>query len=129
MTESKIDLTEKQRSNLSSKRVWKVLIIDDSRSDRRIYRRFLAPLSDEQTVVEITDAASGLEGLELIESVTPDLILLDFRLPDTNGIELLGRIRKLTEAPIIFITGEPAPLMQTQAYAHGILIYLAKDFL
>lgn len=100
-----------------------ILIIDDSESDRRIYRRYLGP---DFLVEEAPTAAAGLAA---IRAHAPDVILLDFRLPDMDGLATLSAIRPLTECPVIFITGNPEVSLATNAFRAGAVSYLSKDLL
>ncbi len=106
-----------------------ILIIDDSVSDRKIYRRFLEDAFREKQIVHILEAKTGEEGLDVCRSINPDCIILDFRLPDVDGLQLMSSIRQFCRAPVIFITGQPLPLTQTRAYIEGVIKYLSKDFL
>ena len=68
----------------------RVLVVDDQEVVRNAARSVLEAASDFQPVGE---AASGLEALLAIEELEPDLVLLDVRMPDMDGIETAGRIR------------------------------------
>ncbi|MBI5402305.1 MAG: response regulator [Ignavibacteriae bacterium] len=61
----------------------KILIIEDDASSRESLSTFL-----EEAGYEVISAVDGYEGLELMKSVNPDLVLTDNRLPKVNGIEL-----------------------------------------
>ena len=81
----------------------KVLIVDDEKLIRWSVRRQL----EEWGYVAI-EAESGTGGLAQIRSETPDLILLDVRLPDLSGIEVLREIKQNNlSIPVIMITGDP----------------------
>lgn len=78
-----------------------VLIIDDSGLVLRSMKDIL------QNEYEVKLAISGRLALKLIPDVRPDLILLDYEMPDMNGSEVFDEIRKLPEGkniPIIFLT-------------------------
>ncbi len=58
----------------------------------------------------VATAENGLSALESLKDLTPDLILLDYRMPDLDGVEVCRRIRKfdhLKKVPIIFFTASP----------------------
>lgn len=103
----------------------RILIIDDSPSDRKIYRRFLG--SDAHGEFEVVEAATVGEGIDRIRNVEPDCILLDYQLPDRDGISALEEIRGLSAAPVILITGKPEALLITEAYRRGVTRYISKD--
>jgi two-component system, response regulator, stage 0 sporulation protein F len=78
----------------------KVLVVDDEESIRELYR---ADLSDEGYEVEL--AVDGRQALVFLESFLPNLVTLDIKLPDIDGIEVLRRIReKNATIPVILLT-------------------------
>ena len=78
----------------------KILVVDDEESIRELYR---ADLSDEGYEVEL--AVNGRQALVLLESFLPDLVTLDIKLPDIDGIEVLRRIReKNATIPVVLLT-------------------------
>ena len=84
-----------------------ILLVDDSESDRGIYRRYL--LTSEGFDYQILETGSLKEGLELWRSQSPDLVLTDINLADGSGLELLETIAETPSAkktPIIVITGQ-----------------------
>jgi len=78
----------------------KVLVVDDEESIRELYR---ADLADEG--YEVGLAADGRQALLLLDSFRPDLVTLDIKLPDIDGIEVLRRIRvKNATVPVVLLT-------------------------
>jgi DNA-binding response OmpR family regulator len=78
----------------------KVLVVDDEESIRELYR---ADLTDEGYEVEL--AADGRQALLGLDSFRPDLVTLDIKLPDIDGIEVLRRIReKNATVPVVLLT-------------------------
>jgi DNA-binding response OmpR family regulator len=78
----------------------KVLVVDDEESIRELYR---ADLADEGYEVEL--AADGRQALRGLDSFRPDLVTLDIKLPDIDGIEVLRRIReKNATVPVVLLT-------------------------
>jgi DNA-binding response OmpR family regulator len=78
----------------------KVLVVDDEESIRELYR---ADLTDEGYEVEL--AADGRKALLGLDSFRPDLVTLDIKLPDIDGIEVLRRIReKNATVPVVLLT-------------------------
>lgn len=78
----------------------KVLVVDDSRSDRKIIRYNL-----EWHGCEVLEAGNGKQGLELAAQYKPDLIVSDCLMPVMDGFQLLHELRKVTElkgVPLIF---------------------------
>ena len=70
------------------KDTYKILLVDDSESDRGIYRRYL--MTDKNFDYQILEAETLEEALELWRSRSPDLVLTDINLPDGSGLELLA---------------------------------------
>ena len=103
----------------------KILIIDDSEEDREVYRRYLS--KQAQFDYEIIEAESAEEGLEELETL-PDLILLDYLLPDSNGLEFIAELQslKIKLPPIIMLTGEGNEAVAVEAMKNGVKDYLIK---
>jgi len=81
----------------------KVLIVDDEKLIRWSVRRQL-----EEWGYTALEAESGTGGLSQIRAESPDLILLDVRLPDLSGIEVLREVKQNNlSVPVIMITGDP----------------------
>ena len=103
-----------------------ILIIDDSVVDREVYRRYL---SQQATVnYKIVEAECGEDGLEIIENFQPDLILLDYLLPDFNGLEFIAELKAQTNKipPIIMLTGQGNEVVAVKAMKSGVKDYLVK---
>jgi signal transduction histidine kinase len=103
-----------------------VLIIDDSPEDRETYRRLLARRPDGAYAV--TEAATGAEGLRAVQTHAPDCILLDYRLPDTDGLSLVKTLNaECGSVPIVFLTGAANEELAAAALSAGVQDYLSKD--
>jgi two-component system OmpR family response regulator len=77
----------------------RVLIVEDEPALRLSYERAFQPRYD------LIFAATGAEALEQLKEQRPDVAVLDMRLPDTDGVDLLRRIRvDLPELPVIITT-------------------------
>ncbi|MBV9491822.1 MAG: response regulator, partial [Verrucomicrobia bacterium] len=103
-----------------------VLIVDDEPGVRTVIAAYLA-IAGYSTF----EAESAEETLERLEEVTPDLILLDYVLPDMNGVLLLQIIRArppLQYLPIIFVTGMVDLPTKQQALEFGAVDYIEKPF-
>jgi two-component system, OmpR family, KDP operon response regulator KdpE len=75
---------------------------------------------------EVTTAASGLQGLEKARAIEPDLMLLDIRMPDMDGLEVLRRLREFTLIPVIAYSATPE--YSSQALKAGANAFLPKPF-
>ncbi len=101
----------------------KILIVED---DPGIVDFVELELKHEgfETVV----AKTGREGLEKFESENPDMILLDVMLPEMNGLEVLRRIRKDSNVPVILETARGETLDKINGLNSGADDYIAKPF-
>jgi DNA-binding NtrC family response regulator len=81
----------------------KILVVDDERLVRWSLRQ-----KCEEWGYQVTEAEAGEPGLKLAQHDPPDLVLLDVRLPDINGIQVLEQLKKNEGAPaVIMITADP----------------------
>jgi len=72
-------------------------------------------------------AATGAQGLKEVENFKPDIVLLDFRLPDMDGLEVIERLRRLDpRIKVIMITGEGTVEVAVAAMKAGAYDYLSK---
>ncbi|BAY20623.1 multi-sensor hybrid histidine kinase [Calothrix sp. NIES-2100] len=105
-----------------------LLIVDDSPEDRELYQRYLK--RDREYAYNILEATLGQQGLELWAKHQPDVVLLDYRLPDLNGLEFLNRLQSSTQKsclPVIMVTGEGNEAIAVQAMKAGAQDYLVKE--
>ncbi len=79
----------------------KVLIVDDEKPARDRLARMVGELKEHQLVGE---AVNGLEALGMAQSLEPDIVLLDIRMPGMDGIEAARHISKLEEPPAVVFT-------------------------
>jgi len=82
----------------------------------------------EATDHEVITAANGEEGLELVKSRHPDLILLDLMLPRIGGMDLCALIREHSEVPIIMVTGLSKEDERVAGLMQGADDYICKPF-
>jgi len=112
-----------------------VLAIDDEPGMRRgvvkTLRRFTISLRDLDTDVnfEVTEAEDGKEALAALENETFDIVLLDYKLPDMNGIEILNVIReKEYDLLTVMMTAYASLEVAVSATKNGAFDFLAKPF-
>ena len=99
-----------------------ILIIDDEASLRQTLARIL-----QRAGYEVTTAANGQEGLDLVSEHPFDLVYLDIRMPDMNGLDLLKAIHaKLPDLPVILFTAQPDLNSAVEAVRSGAADYLLK---
>lgn len=102
----------------------KILIVDDE-ADMRFAVRMLL----ERSGHVVLEADNGDAALIQIDKATPDLVLLDMRLPGMDGIQILQKIReKQKDLPIIMVTGYGNVELAEQAIQLGADHYLSKPF-
>lgn len=101
----------------------KILIIDDESSVSKFIQHSLAANG-----YKVTEAANGKEGLRKIIEDRPELIILDYGLPDMSGIEVLKSLREWSKVPVIFLTVRNAEEDKVLALDHGADDYLTKPF-
>jgi DNA-binding response OmpR family regulator len=100
-----------------------ILVIDD---DLQVLDMLRCTLEEEGYSVDV--AADGRSGLKLLKQHKPDLVLLDIKMPDLNGYEVLLIIREITEVPVLMITGLLEPLLVRRSINLGAGDYVRKPF-
>lgn len=107
----------------------RLLIIDDDQVDRQIYRRFLR--ADERNSYVITEAESAEAGYRLIRDEIYDCILLDYRLPEADGLAMYRTLTSTQRgpfmAPVIMMTGQGNESVAVAALKCGISDYVTKE--
>lgn len=103
-----------------------ILVVDDSEDMRDLLQRLL-----ERAGYHVVVAADGQASLTQAKLHHPDLILMDLSLPDINGWEAVGHLRKMPEfrtTPIIAVTAHVSPQEAERARAAGCTAHLGKPF-
>ena len=78
--------------------------------------------------VEVISTAEGNKGLTLAETESPDIIILDLGLPDTDGFEVLKDIRSFSNVPIIIVTVRGDEMDRVRGLEMGADDYITKPF-
>jgi len=110
----------------------KLLIVDDFALDVHAIIRLLKSDTTRDlnhTEFEIHSASTGGEGLILAQEIQPDCILLDYGLPDMDGLEFidsLTEIRGTLKIPIVMLTGQGDEQVAVKAMKRGVHDYLVK---
>jgi len=105
----------------------RILVVDDDRIDREIYKRCLKDIATPR--FEFTEAESAAAGIELAKAGRPDCILLDYDLPDMNGLEVLAGFRDGGEklpCAVVMLTAFGGETLAVQAMKAGVMDYLPK---
>jgi DNA-binding NarL/FixJ family response regulator len=102
----------------------KVVIADDSVLLRD---RIKILLNSSKHISMVYEAETGLEALQLIKDEKPDLVILDIRMPELNGIEVLKKIRELKmKTNICILTNYPYPQYKKKCLEAGADYFLSK---
>lgn len=101
----------------------KILIVED---EEKIARFIELELIHEG--YKVIKADNGRIGLEIAERGEADLIILDVMLPEINGLEVLRRIRRVSEVPIIMLTARDAVMDKVSGLDAGADDYITKPF-
>ena len=105
-------------------RAARVLIADDDPGTRDILRRFLG-----EQGFKVAVAIDGEHALKAIETFAPDIVLLDIRMPNINGIECLQRITDDDiDCGVIMISGEADVDLARQTLNMGAADFIYKPF-
>ncbi len=100
-----------------------VLVVDDEPRYLKLVRYNL-----EAAGYEVITAANGEEALSLVAGKSPDLIILDIRLPGIDGYEVCARIREFSSVPIIMLTAKGEQREKVQGLRLGADDYITKPF-
>ena len=100
----------------------KVLIVDDE----TIIRMDLREMLQEYGFGEIWEAKNGEEAVELAHKHRPDLILMDVKMPQLDGIKAAGIIRKFSDASIVLLTAYSDRNLVEEACGANVTAYLVK---
>jgi two-component system nitrogen regulation response regulator NtrX len=102
----------------------RILVIDDEAAIRDSLRMTL-----EYEGYEFVGAATGQEGLALAEKDTPDLVILDVKMPGMDGIEVLDRLRSMNETlPVVVVSGHGTIGTAVEATKKGAFDFIEKPF-
>jgi DNA-binding response OmpR family regulator len=119
--DQKISIVEKERGlrNMGAK----ILIVED---EKKMAQFLMMELEHEGYEVQVV--YNGREAMELIQSDTFDVILLDIMLPGINGMEVCRRVRQFSEVPIIMVTAKADVTDRVMGLDTGANDYLTKPF-
>jgi chemosensory pili system protein ChpA (sensor histidine kinase/response regulator) len=103
-----------------------VMVVDDSLTVRKITSRMLT-----REGFEVTTAKDGVDGLQQLQDIEPDIILLDIEMPRMDGFEFARNVRadaKTKDIPIIMITSRTADKHRNRAIELGVNEYMGKPY-
>lgn len=101
-----------------------ILIVDDSAVDRRLAGGIL----EKAAGLKVEYATNGVEGLEKIPLIHPDMVLTDMQMPEMDGLDLVGKIRdRFPLVPIVLMTAHGSEDLAVQALSRGAASYVPKS--
>lgn len=104
----------------------RVLVVDDDFMVARIHGRFVEQTDGFEVV---GTARTGTEALAMVDTLAPDLLLLDVHLPDLSGLEVLEQLRgQGRDVAVVMVTAERGAAAVRSALHGGALQYLVKPF-
>jgi putative two-component system response regulator len=103
----------------------RILVVDDSKVNLEIYSRVLQKLDDAEIVTHL----SSKEAFAWTVDNTPDIIVIDYRMPEIDGLQFVERYRRMpgtTDVPIVMITGSSEKEVRHKALELGVDDFLQK---
>lgn len=103
-----------------------VMVVDDSVTVRKVTTRLL-----ERQGYDVVSAKDGVDAIEKLEELTPDIMLLDIEMPRMDGFEVATQVRhsdRLVNLPIIMITSRTGEKHRERAFLTGVNCYMGKPF-
>jgi two-component system chemotaxis response regulator CheY len=103
----------------------KIMLIDDSKTMRNIQRSVLSQLGHS----EIEEACDGQDAMSKVAAVKPDLILVDWNMPNMDGLTFVKTFRQQNKTtPLIMVTTEAEKSRVIEAIKAGVNNYVVKPF-
>jgi len=115
---------ETRDSNIAT-RLWKVLIIED---EQEIVDSVSLAFQKDWPEATLISTRMGEEGIELVETEEPDVVILDLGLPDIDGLEVLKSIRLFSSVPVVVLTVRGEERDVSRGLDRGANDYIAKPF-
>ena len=99
----------------------RILVVDDEESVRRVLKRFLSSIGHDAIM-----ASSGEEALEKIQE-EPAIVLLDYLMPEVNGMEVLEKIKEISPSTdVIMVTGVGGHKVGMESFEQGAFEFVTK---
>jgi AmiR/NasT family two-component response regulator len=100
----------------------RVLVVEDD----LLVGRMIQGMLEEMGYTVAGKAVNGLQAIERVQSLQPDIVLMDIRMPDMDGIEATQRIFESCPTPVVVLTAYEAAELVRQASTAGVGAYLVK---
>ena len=104
-----------------------VVQIEDTPVNQRLLQRVL----ERMGVGLLRNASSGVDGLALVRSLLPDVVLLDLNLKDMSGVDVLAQLQRdesLRDIPVVILSADATPARIAELRSRGAFAYLTKPF-
>ncbi|MBK0419801.1 response regulator [Leucobacter sp. CSA1] len=104
-----------------------VVQIEDTVVNQLLLQRVLGRMG----VGRLRSASSGAEGIALVRSLLPDVVLLDLNLKDISGVEVLAQLQRdeaLSDIPVVILSADATPARISELQSRGAFAYLTKPF-
>ena len=98
-----------------------IMVVDDNQDMLKIINRTL-----ELEGYTVVTASDGRAALALLEEHSPDLVILDIMMPETDGFQVLELLRERSNVPVIMLTARREPLLVQKALLLGADDYIKK---
>ena len=105
----------------------RIMLVEDSKTMRNIQKNVLAKLGYD----DVVEACDGQDALSKVDAFNPDLLLVDWNMPNMDGLELLGQLKsnpQWKDIPVIMITTEGGQAKVMEAVQLGAAGYVRKPF-
>ena len=117
--------THEPADTRAATRLWKVLVIED---DQEIVDSIALAFDKDWPEAALISTRMGEEGIELVETQEPDIVILDLGLPDIDGLEVLRSIRLFSAVPVVVLTVRGEERDVTRGLDCGANDYITKPF-
>ncbi len=106
-----------------------ILIVDDNRADRTLYRNWLSGVAGKK--YRVVEAENARAGFDAFVTHAPQCVVLDFMMYGSDGFQLLAALKRdhTKLPPIVFVTGMHNDILEESAKAQGVYRYLNKQTL
>src|SRR5215469_2679238 len=103
----------------------KIILVDDNMTNLTMGKDML------KSSYEVYPAPSAAKLFEILENITPDLILLDVEMPEMNGYEALEKLKSndcFADIPVMFLTAKTDEESELEGFRLGAMDYVSKPF-